>query len=330
MANRGSHSAKGAENLVAAARDGLPFPTTRELVAAADGTRIAVHTHRPDGAHAGETSDATARFPSVVLTNGLSTTARFWKHVAKGLARDHRVVDWSYRGHGESDPATSGDYSLATHVDDLVRVTEAVRDASADGRALLHVAFSMGVTVVLELYRRRPDLVSGMVLIAGGADHPYASLRPLRAPAVRAALRTAFRAITPAMPRAQPLLRRITAMTSLVPLAVATGAIGASAPRDDIAHFFQSVGAMDQRAYWGTLTSLVDAYASDVLPTIRVPVLVIAPERDVMALRSDLHALRDGIPDAEWLLLGGTGHAILLEQGGVIADKIRELSARLT
>ena len=44
----------------------------------------------------------------------------------------------------------------------------------------------------------------------------------------------------------------------------------------------------------------MEARASDVLPRVRVPVLIVAPERDVMVLRGDLGALRDGIRGAEW------------------------------
>ena len=58
----------------------------------------------------------------------------------------------------------------------------------------------MGVTVLLELYRARPDLVQAMVLIAGGADHPYASSPLFRVPFARAAIRGGLRAASPIVP----------------------------------------------------------------------------------------------------------------------------------
>jgi pimeloyl-ACP methyl ester carboxylesterase len=105
------------------------------------------------------------------------------------------------------------------------------------------------------------------------------------------------------------------------------GALGESAPRAEVERFFRAVGAMDLRAYVGTLASLVGARASDILPRVRVPVLVVAPERDVMALRGDLVALREAIPGAEWLELPGTSHAVLLEAGSTIADRVRAFVA---
>lgn len=290
----------------------------RHLVAS-DGTRIAWHTHQRPG----DEVQLRDRAP-VVLTNGLSTTENFWKHLVSALATTTHLVHWSYRGHGQSETARSGDYAIPTHADDLLRVTEAVRARSTFAGAPVHIAFSMGVTVLLELYRRRPDLVRAMVLIAGGADHPYASSAAFRIPGARAALRLALRTAAPIVPRMAPVVRRVTASSALFPLGQAAGVFGPEAPRDELEHFLRAVGTMDLRAYWESLRSLMAASASDVLPQVRVPVLVIAPERDVMALRADLDTLRRLIPGAEWMIVPRTGHAMLLEAGGVVSARIQE------
>jgi pimeloyl-ACP methyl ester carboxylesterase len=274
-------------------------------VTAGDGTPIVWHAHPP------------GRGAPVILTNGLSTTDEFWRHVVHALAPHHRVVHWSYRGHGESGSAASGDYSIATHADDLVRVAQDAVQGPA-----VHIAFSMGVTVTLEAYRRRPDLMRALVLIAGGADGPYASALAMRGPRARAAMRAAVRAAGNLAVPLAPVIRSATASRALLPLAQAVGAVGKDAPRDVMERFFRGVGEMDMRAYWGTLASLMEAHASDLLPTVRVPTLVIAPERDVMALRADLAALHAGIPGAQWELFEGTGHALLVEQGPRVAERI--------
>jgi len=281
---------------------------------ARDGTRIAWYPHGP-------VAGAKTR---IVLTNGLSTTPNFWKHLVSVLAQEHRVVHWDYRGHGASDAARSGEYAIDAHADDLLRVSDA-----SGGDGAVHVAFSMGVTVLLEAIRKRASLARALVLIAGGADHPYASSALLRMPGARAALRSALGAVAPLVPQTSAIARRVAASRAIFPLSQALGAIGRDAPRDDLEHFFRSVGAMDLRAYWESMRSLMEAHASDVLPTIRVPVLVIAPERDVMATRADLEALRDGIPDAEWMLVERTGHAILLEAGDVVAERVKAFVERV-
>lgn len=112
-----------------------------DVVLAADGTPLSFHTH----------GDAAG--PAVLLTNGIGTTSNFWRFLIADLQVDHTVVHWDYRGHGQTPVAASGDYSLQTHADDLARVTRKVMDR--DGRPPVHVAFSMGVAVLLELYRNQ-------------------------------------------------------------------------------------------------------------------------------------------------------------------------------
>jgi pimeloyl-ACP methyl ester carboxylesterase len=293
---------------------------TPRFALAADGTRLAWY------AHAGR--DAAPHRRSVLLTNGLSTTDNFWRPLARALAPERRVVHWSYRGHGASETAWSGEYSIRTHADDLARVTEAALVEDASHRAPVHVAFSMGVTVLLELWRARPDLVSAMVFIAGGADHPHASSPVFRVPGVRGAIHAALGALSPLVPHVAPVARRVGASRALFPIAQAVGAIGRDAPREEVEHFFRSVGAMDLRAYWESMRSLMDAHGSDVLGTVRVPVLVVAPERDLLASRAELEALRRGVPDAEWLHVPRTSHALLLEAGDVIGARVRAFAAR--
>jgi pimeloyl-ACP methyl ester carboxylesterase len=287
---------------------------TLDYVAAADGTQLARHIRRGSGVELGK------RTP-LLLTNGLSTTDNFWDPLVAAMARERPVIHWSYRGHGQSESAREDGYAVATHASDLERVTEKV--ASAYERPPIHVAFSMGVTVLLELYRRRPELVPAMVLIAGGADHPYASSAVARMPGVRAAARKALGAAAPIVPYAGPLTRRLTASRLAFVAARATGAIGKAAPRREVEHFFRSVGAMDLRAYWESMRSLLDAHASDVLPRVRVPVLVVSPERDVMAPPGDIDALWRAIPGAECMRVPGTGHAVLLEAGAAVAARVK-------
>ena len=301
--------------------DAKPAISSRRMIAR-DGTSLAVRAHPASG-------DAAAARASFVLTSGLSTTPNFWGPLVAGLAPAHRVLDWSYRGHGDSELSRSEGYSIATHADDLRAVSEAAMEDEAGTPAPVHVAFSMGVTVLLELYRARPELVRAMVLVAGGADCPYASSAPFRLPFVRAAIRETLRAASPIVPALSPLARRVTASKAIFPLARALGALGEGAPREDLEHFFRTVGSMDPRAYWETFRSLMEARASDVLPRVRVPVLIVAPERDVMALRGDLEALRDGIRGAEWLTLPRTSHAILLEEGDAIAARVGTFAASL-
>src|SRR5438552_4169520 len=122
----------------------MTYRRVTHRLTARDGASIAYHVHLGP---AGTEAELAGR-PLVLLTNGVGTSENFWRHLVEDLQVDHKVVHWDYRGHGQSEPSKYGDYSVEAHVDDLRRVLDEV------GNVRVHVAFSMGVAVLLELYRR--------------------------------------------------------------------------------------------------------------------------------------------------------------------------------
>ncbi|MFO0675600.1 MAG: alpha/beta hydrolase [Polyangiaceae bacterium] len=284
------------------------------VVTAADGTRIAWTAH-------GQGAPGGAAF---VLTNGLSTTENFWRPLVGGLADHRALATWRYRGHGDSESAKSGDYRVATHADDLARVTEAARRAFPEAVwPPVHVGFSMGVRVVLELRKRRPDLVGGLVLVAGGAGAPYASSPVFRSGWAGKVARTFVDTTAKVLPKGRAVLRPVLGSTIAVRASKIVGAIGRAVPDEDVQHFFGAVGDMDLVAYGETLRDLMTCRAGDVLGDVDVPTLIVVPEHDVMALQGDLRELREGIPSAKSFPIPGTGHAILLEAGEAIVRRVR-------
>lgn len=281
-----------------------------EVVLAADGTPLSVHTHGDSG-------------PTVLLTNGIGTTSNFWRFLIAELTTDHTVVHWDYRGHGQTPLSTSGDYALRTHADDLARVTRRVMER--DGQPPVHVAFSMGVAVLLELYRNQPALVRAMGLIAGAPDAPGTGTALFRVPGTLAALRTLLALSTPVVPLAAPLVKAFLRSKLPFPLARMAGVIQPGASRHDIDEFLAGVAAMDPLAYWMTLRGLLGARGSDVLPTVTVPTLIIAAAKDQLMPVAQLEAMRRALPNATFVLIENAGHAGLVEKGPEMAAAVRSL-----
>ncbi|MCE9670194.1 alpha/beta hydrolase [Myxococcus stipitatus] len=300
----------------------MPYRRTTRFVVAPDGTRVAWHTHTGDLRE--ESAEGVLRpRPTVLLTNGIGTSENFWRHIVASLEQDHRVVHWNYRGHGGSETSRSGHYGIPVHVDDLERVTEEVM-ARGDGRPPHHIAFSMGVRVLLELYRRRPDLVPAMTLIAGTPGAPGSGAgAPLSGRALLSTVRNVFRAVTPALPVAAPVARAVMASRFAYPMARAVGALRARAPRPDIDEFLYALRTMSPQAYWYTLRGLAEGHAWDVLPRLDVPILIIAARDDILVPLREMVRMRDALPQARWLQVDDAGHAGLLEAGTEIADAVR-------
>lgn len=278
-------------------------------VTAADGSRLACHFH--------EATQKKATAPAVVLTNGIGTTENFWRHLLAELTKDHTVAHWDYRAHGSSPAGKSGDYGLQTQARDLEKVTEDVM-ARTGSTAPVHVAFSMGVAVVIELYRTRPDLVSKLVLIGGAPDAP--GVLP---DAVLRAVRQGLRKVTPAVPALQPVAARVLRSKLLYRAGRALGVLQPRAPRDDIEHMMDAMARMNLQAWVQTLDGLLGAHGSDVLPRVTVPVLIIAAQKDVLMPLKQLQRMRDALPHARFVEVAEAGHAGMLEAGDEMARAIR-------
>ena len=100
--------------------------------------------------------ERTGNGPPLVLVHGAAEDHRSWRFQLADLAQVATVVAWDEPGCGRSDdPPTDVDLS-ASH-------SRSPRWSRPSGR--LHVlGFSWGGTVVLELWRQRPDLVASLVL----------------------------------------------------------------------------------------------------------------------------------------------------------------------
>src|SRR5204862_673506 len=64
--------------------------------------------------------------PAIVLLHGITGHARTWDDEARALAVRYRVLALDQRGHGDSDPAPDGDYTVTTMAGDLTAFVDAV------------------------------------------------------------------------------------------------------------------------------------------------------------------------------------------------------------
>ncbi|MFJ5531598.1 alpha/beta fold hydrolase [Streptomyces sp. NPDC093261] len=149
-----------------------PAPVRELRVCSADGARLHVEVHGPEGA------------PVVVLAHGWTCSTAFWAAQIRDLAVDHRVVAYDQRGHGRS-PASPACTAEAL-ADDL----EAVLSATlAPGEKAVVVGHSMGgMTVLAAATRPRFRAHTAAVLLCStGSARLVAEARvlPMRAGRVR-------------------------------------------------------------------------------------------------------------------------------------------------
>lgn len=102
--------------------------------------------------------------PVILLTHGYSSTAQMWRGQIEALSRDHTLVLWDMRGHGQTDyPADDAFYSEDATVADMAAILDAVGAKTAIVGGL-----SLGGYMSLAFYRAHPERVTALLIIDTG------------------------------------------------------------------------------------------------------------------------------------------------------------------
>jgi pimeloyl-ACP methyl ester carboxylesterase len=272
----------------------------------ADGAALAYHME-----------EAREGAPTLMMCNGLATDHFYWRHVWERARGEAGLLTWDYRGHGRAQPVRRPDeVTLGDVADDALRVM----DAAGVERA--HVAgFSFGCQVTLELWRRAPDRVSGVALVLGTFERPFdAVVHPAVGPSL-------YRLARPILPTLGALSVTLSKPASRAPLvgwafARASGQLDPGVSPEAFAPFFRHMAEVDARSWAAMLRAAQEHSAADVLPTIDVPALVVGGGRDVMTPPAASAAMRDAIPECDYLFLPRAGHTGLISHPDAILERL--------
>jgi pimeloyl-ACP methyl ester carboxylesterase len=246
--------------------------------------------------------DRSGSGPPLVLVHGAAGDAREWRAQAC-LSDDFTVIAWDEPGAGRSSDVPT-DFGLAGYATGLAGLIETL-DAPA------HVCgLSWGGTVVLELYRRRPELVASLVL----AD-TYAGWKgSLPEDEVRARVAGAERMLAEPAEAFDPTFP----------------GLFAADPPEDVIELLDAIAADVRReSLRVALAAMAEADLRDVLPTIVVPTLLLWGEFDARSPLSVAHAFARAIPHAELAVIPGAGHMSNLERPAEFNAAIRAFCRRL-
>lgn len=245
-----------------------------------------------------------AHAPPILFIHGFPLDGSMWHHAAQHLAPNHRILVPDLRGYGQSPPV--GEHALiADYADDLADLLDAARISTP---AVL-VGLSMGGMIALDFARRFPQRLRALVLCCTRATPETPEGLERRAALAHEALNLGTANLAAAMasalfhPEVAPDLRALwqRRIAATDPRTVAAGA-RALASRPD---------------------------ARPLLPTLRVPSLVIAGESDTLTPPDSLRAIADAIPGAAFRIIPRAGHLPPVEQPQAftqtLADFLRTL-----
>ena len=261
--------------------------------------------------------------PAVVLVNGLGGTHEAFRHIYSLLGEDYRILCWDYRGlHGSRRPRDLTALTVPHQCGDLDRLLAAEKIERA-----LFIGWSMGVQLIFEYYRGRRERVDGIVAINGTAGLPFRSAMASRA--VRALIPTLLRAA-----RAQSFLvgratRVWVGWEGAVPMMQRFGMVSLSLDVEGFREVAQGFADMDWKLYMDTLSRLGEHDASDVLPEVSVPTLVITGDRDMLTPVSTAESIHRAVRGSRLIVIPGGTHYTPLEYPHVIREALAEFLAGL-
>lgn len=227
----------------------------RELTAvSADGSRIHVEVHGPDGA------------PAVVLAHGWTCNTHFWAAQIRDLAVDHRVVAYDQRGHGRTPAVGPEGYSTDALADDLEAVLAA---ALAPGEQAVLAGHSMGGMTLMAASRRAGlrEHAAAVLLCSTGSSRLIAEslVVPMRAGAVRTRMTRAILGARAPLGPVTPVSKRI--------LKYATMGTGSAPERVEACARIVHACPRAARVAWGHVLAELDLDAG--IRELRVPTAVI-------------------------------------------------------
>ena len=246
--------------------------------------------------------------PTVLISNGIGCNQAFVDPLIQALAERHRVVLWDYRAHVDSPvPDDLGTMTVNHCLGDLEAVV-----AHLGIERMVMAGFSMGVQIQLAYYERHPGQVQGIVVLLGPAEYPlrgFMHVGRLLEPVIPAVAKTVLKS-----PRlfqkvwhtalSGPWTNQVAKHLVLNPKAIRWASFDSW--RAHLADF-------DVRAFLLLAADLGRHSAAHVLPTVSVPTLVVAGEKDNFTPLSTLRRLRDAIPGSEYQEIKGASHAGLVE-----------------
>jgi pimeloyl-ACP methyl ester carboxylesterase len=254
---------------------------------------------------------------TALFCDGLVCDGFIYKYLWDDLAGSLSVAHFHYRGHGRSGlPMDPARIDVVDHARDLDQVRRSLGDPP-----VVLFGHSFGTQVALEAYRLRPERVAGLVFLCGSFGRVTFTFKGTDLLANVLPNLIAF--VTTHRRLARGLWSRVPPGLALR-VAKMTGDVDTSRVRvEDIAPYFDHALHVDFELFLKMLSKAGEHSAEDLLPEIRVPVLVVAGDRDSFTPPEVSRAMAEAIPGAEFELLRGASHVAPLEHRELLNERLR-------
>ena len=288
------------------------------MVAATDGVPLAVREAGP--------TDAPM---TVVFAHGYTLSMDSWhfqrRHLADRFGSEIRMVFYDQRGHGLSGKSSRKNSTI----DQLARDLGTVISATAPTGPVVVIGHSMGGMTVMGYAARHPEMVRERVLGVGLVSTAMAELSESGLGAVldsKAVARVA--GMAGRTPGVFTSGRR--ALGAIISPFIYGGSFGDPASMSPtVARFVDkliaSTDVLTIANFFETLTQHDETAAMPVLRDVRTTVL--CGDRDLLTPLDRSVDIVEELPDAEFVVVPGTGHMVMLEEPAHVSEVLGDLIA---
>jgi 3-oxoadipate enol-lactonase len=245
--------------------------------------------------------EAAGKARPIIFINSLGTDFRIWDEIVSALDGEMQLLVYDKRGHGLSD---IGDIrSIDDHVDDL----SALIDHFGLSKVVL-CGLSVGGLIAQGFYRRRPEMVEGLILCdtahkIGTTDSWNTRIATVESKGIQAIADGVLKMwFTPAFHAAR------------------------SAELDGYRNMMTRQALA---GYIGTCAAVRDADFTDAARRIAVPTLCVAGDQDGSTPPDLVRSLADLIPGARFEIIRDAGHIPCVEQPKALIALIRGFTVSL-
>lgn len=243
---------------------------------------------------------------------GLVCSKLQWKYQMDEFRKTHRVIYMDYRGHGQSanpeDPTTA---TIEQSARDLVDLLEELKIPKA-----VVLGHSLGVNIILDLYRLAPQKVKALVLANGTPKDPFETMFHHNF------IQVMFPLVRKAKSLAPDLLKKFWQTQGSNPINMEFVALAGFnqkyAKREDIKEYLRLTSTVDLDIFLNLLEDFMKTDCTHWLHQVKAPTLVIAGERDLITPPKNQRIFGKLIPKAQFELIREGSHCPQMEQANLV------------
>lgn len=257
--------------------------------------------------------------PLIILCDGVGCDHYVWPYLRTYLAKQFKVVQWNYRGHGESErPQDPGSLRIENHAEDLRYLLSELGETSA-----ILFGHSMGVQVILEFCGRYPNETRALVPVCGSFQYPLDTFMGSQQFKLNV-FPHLFRLMTEEHEGFARLWRQTFPSNLAWRLACLVELNGRLVRREDFQPYLEHMAQLDIDLFARTLKAASEHSAELYLEQIETPTLVFAAEKDGFTPPAVSETMAEKIPGAQLCVVPGASHSAPIEVPELFALRVEK------